>query len=438
VLHMVGVVSEEPPEITFEKVNVDGTRHMLAEAARVPVPRFIFVSSLNAPSGGSGYHRSKRKAEAAVRKFKGAWTIVRPGNVHGPGDGEISTMLQLARGAMPVVPLIGDGEQAFQPIWWKDVARALANVVERHDLSGHELDIAGREVTCQRDIYDRLGRITGRSIRTFPLPATVAGLAAKAVSLVGWDVSFSDDQRQMLSEGNVIPQGGVNALTEILRVMPTSLDDGLRELADLQPEQLPDDGVGALTRKRYSAEIRDSGKTPELLFARFAAHFNDVTAVFVDVSAEPNAPPTFEKGATLTLALPLRGHVQVRINELDATSATLVTLSGHPLTGAVRFSTDRTNEGILFEVEVYERPANMVDFAAMRLLGDALQDHTWTHAVEKTIELAGGKAVEGIKRTVEVLSEEEAARVNKCLANMVLSRKREENVSATLSPLHPT
>src|SRR3954468_14819133 len=51
VLHMVAIVEEAPPHATFDRVNVEGTRNMLAEAQRAGVQRFVFVSSLGAPVG---------------------------------------------------------------------------------------------------------------------------------------------------------------------------------------------------------------------------------------------------------------------------------------------------------------------------------------------------------------------------------------------------
>ena len=69
VLHIVGIVEEAPPAVTFERVNVGGTRNMLAEAQRAGVRRFVYVSSLGAPEGKSAYHRSKREAERLVSEF---------------------------------------------------------------------------------------------------------------------------------------------------------------------------------------------------------------------------------------------------------------------------------------------------------------------------------------------------------------------------------
>ena len=197
-----------------------------------------------------------------MRKFHGQWVIARPGNVYGPGDEQISMLLRMVRSPSPIIPKIGDGDQPIQPIWWEDAANALANIVERTDLGGRELDIAGPELTSQNDLIERLSRITGRTVHSMPVPDLLATMGSKLVSLVGWDVQFNDEQVTMLHEGNAIPAGGVNALDTVLGVTPTSLDDGLAMLADAQPEQLPSDGIGALKRKRYWADIGGSAHSP--------------------------------------------------------------------------------------------------------------------------------------------------------------------------------
>ena len=51
VLHIAGIAEENLPESTFERINVDGTRHILLEAERAGVQRFVYVSSLGADRG---------------------------------------------------------------------------------------------------------------------------------------------------------------------------------------------------------------------------------------------------------------------------------------------------------------------------------------------------------------------------------------------------
>lgn len=426
VLHMAGIV-EESDDATFDAVNVRGTANIIAEAERAGVKRFVFVSSLGAATGASDYHRSKAAAEALVRQFRGKWVICRPGNVYGPGDEQISLLLRLVRGPSPIVPTIGDGDQPFQPIWWEDCAKALANVVERTDLAGRELDIAGPEVTSQNDLLKRFSRITGRNVHGVPVPDFLASLGARMVSLVGWDMSFNEQQLTMLREGNVVRPGSDNALTTILGVQPTPLDAGLRQLAHLQPEQLPDRGVGALKRKRYWADIAESAFSPEAMFALFRRSFNEVTPVFVDAAAEPRANEQIDEGETITLALPMRGHVQVRVAELEPRQATLLTLEGHPLCGAVRFLCEHRDAAVRFQVEVYDRAANVLDLVAMRALGDRLQDHTWSEVVDRMVERSGGVARDGVQHDSATLDDDEAKAIGRWLEGVALRRKRAEN-----------
>jgi NADH dehydrogenase len=424
VLHIAGIVEESPPRVTFERVNVGGTRNMLAEAQRAGVRRFVYVSSLGASQGASAYHRSKREAERLVTQFAGNWTICRPGNVYGPGDEQISVMLRLVRGVSPLMPTIGSGDQRFQPIWWEDLARALAMVVERDDLAGQVLELAGAETTSQNDLQERMSRITGRDVQSIPVPEMLASLGAKAVSMVGWKIPLNDSQLQMLREGNTIRDGQANALTETLGITPTPLDEGLRELAALQPEQLPSDGIGTLKRKRFWVDIVGAKHSAESLFALFRTRFDDVTPVFVDAKAEPRTSDVLEEGETVTLALPMRGHVQVRVASVEPRGVTLLTLEGHPLAGAVRFLCEPRGNAVRFQVEVYDRPANVIDFIAMRALGDWLQEHTWSHVVEKMLELSGGSAPAGVQSDTASLDEKEAEAIDRWVKELVMRLRR--------------
>jgi len=425
VLHMVAVVGEHPPELTFERVNVQGTRNVIAEAERAGVKRFVYVSSLGAERGESGYHRSKHAGEVSTRGYAGDWVIVRPGNVYGPGDGQISYLLKMMR-TLPVVPQIGGGEQEFQPIWHEDAAQAIALACERTDVVRRALDLAGLERTSQRDLVDRLARIIDRHPPRIPLPEFLASLGTRAAAAVGVQLPFNESQLTMLHEGNVVPPDSVNALSDVFGVTPIPLDEGLKRLADVQPEQLPDEGIGALKRKRFWADIQGAAVTPEELFSRFRERFDDVTPVFLGVGVEPGTPRTLDEGATLTLNLPMRGHIQVRVAELAPRQLTLLTLEGHPLAGAVRFLVEDREGRLRFEVQVYDRAATLVDLVMMRALGDLLQNATWARTVERVVELSGGTAPDGDDYEVEELDADQAAEVNAWLEELVMRRKRQE------------
>ena len=423
VLHVVGVVHATDGGPSLREINVEGTQRVLREAISSGGPRFIFVSSLGAERGESEYHRSKREAEALVREYPGPWTIVRPGNVYGPGDDEISLLLRMVR-TLPVIPVIGGGDAKFQPIYAGDLGKALAMTVERTDLVGRALDLAGVEETSQNDLIDRFSRITNREPARVGVPEFLTSLGISLAEATGVPVPFHQSQLTMLREGNRIPADKVNALTEIFAITPTPLDEGLRILADALPEALPSEGVGTLKRKQFWADIGGSVHTPETLFALFRQNFAELTPLTMDLDAEPDTPKVLEEGAVLTMALPMRGNVQVRVEELTDRRATLCTLAGHPLAGAVRFIAEDRADKIRFQVEVYDRPASMLDHLVMRPFGEVLQGSTWVHVVESVIEASGGRAIDGVEHEEADLDTDQAERIDEWLRDLVMQQRR--------------
>ena len=430
VLHVAGIMEESPPELTYESINVDGTRLILAEAQRCKVGRFIYLSSLGAEAGASPYHRSKRRAEDVVRGFSGGWIILRPGNVYGPGDDVISRILKMVR-SLPVVPVLGSGDDKFQPIWAEDLAAALAEAVRRTDLHGQTLEVADEEQTSLNEIVEKLSEVTGRNPARVQVPSFLAYAGISLAGLLGVQLPVTESQLTMLSEGNVIETPGANALTGVFRIKPTSLDSGLRKLADSLPEQTPDTGVGTLKRKRFWVEIGGSTLTAEQLLARFRLRFGEVTPVAMNVHAEPGTPTTLALGTTITMALPVRGHVQVRVERLTENEVTLVTLEGHPLAGAIRFLSERRGDLLHFEVQVYDRPANLADWLMMRSLGEGMQASSWESLLEAMVAESGGSSAISTQHEEEVLDEDKAGRVEEWVKEMVWERKRAQHSAST-------
>lgn len=426
VVHAAGIVAESAPGITYANTNVEGTRHIVREAERARAGRLIYLSSLGADTGQSPYHASKRSAEAIVRDFRKAWLILRPGNVYGPGDDVISLLLKMVR-SLPAVPIIDDGDHPFQPMWAGDIGAAIATAVARPDLSGQTLALAGPERTTLNDVLDRLGAITGRSPARVPVPGLLAALGSRLADWAGIELPVTGSQLTMLVEGNVIEHAWDNALTSVLEVTPTRLDEGLRLLADAQPEQLPSDGVGALRRKRFWAEIGGCSHSPESLFALFATRFARLTPRHMDLAAEPGTPDApLAEGTTLTMELPLRGNVQVRVQEITARTLTLATLEGHPLAAGLRFLAEQRGDALRFEVQLFERAANRIDWMALLAGGAGLQDATWVETVENVVSASGGRAARGVERESQRLNAAEAALIDEWLAGLIAERKREE------------
>jgi nucleoside-diphosphate-sugar epimerase len=149
VVHCAGVVMADTD--TYRTVNVEGTRAVLAAAARTgTVETFMFVSSLAAGGPASlddprdethpdrpitGYGRSKRDAEDLVH---GAWPLrtvtLRPPSLYGPRDREFGPLLRAA--ARGWTARFGDRMQGLSLVDGRDAATAAVALLEAPGATG--------------------------------------------------------------------------------------------------------------------------------------------------------------------------------------------------------------------------------------------------------------------------------------------------------------
>ena len=427
VLHVVGIVAEDPPHVTFQAVNVDGTRRMAREAKRAGVRRFVYVSSLGADGGESEYHRSKWAGEEAVREEDPpAWLIVRPGNVYGPGDEVISVLLKMVRTA-PAIPMVGLGEHPFQPVWHEDLGEALARAATTEEPAREALDLAGPEVTHTRDVLERLETITDKHPAHIPVPESLTRIGTHVAEMVGIELPIKEDQVTMLVEGNVLAPGQANAL-DVFGVEPLGLDDGLRRLVDSLPETGITEGLGSVEFQRYWADIHGSRLSADEIFDLVRREFYTLPPEgLVKVGVEPGSPLILDEGETLTLSLPMRGNIQVRVAQARDGAITLLTVEGHPLSGAIRFLVEEREGGVIrFEIRSYTRASSMMDLVGMRTAGFLAQKANWRAVVAKVAERSGGEAPDGVRDKTGFLEEAEEAEVEKWVDDLVLSLRRAE------------
>jgi NADH dehydrogenase len=434
VLHVVGIVEEAPPDVTFERINIGGARNLVKEAERARVRRFVYVSSLGADRGASDYHRSKFAGEQIVSGYDGNWTIARIAPVVGPRDETVSVLLRMVR-SLPVVPVIGSGDQPFQPIWHEDAGAVLAECVEREDLTDTVLRLAGIEVITVRDALDTFEDLTGRSPLHLPFPAFLARVGSSLAEALGLDMPVSAATVQMLLEGSYLRDGEANDLVERFGHSPEPIRKRLAQLADALPEQTPDKGVGKLKRCRFTIDIRHARFRATELLERFREKFAQL--VPFEAAAEPGAPEHIDDGATLTLELPVRGHVQVRVERVDERSITLATIAGHPLAGVVHFEfADLDGDGVRFTIDVVERPASRLDQLSMALVGRLVQRRTWAVTAENVTREAGGEAPEGVIEKSCHLDDADAGSLVNWINELIRQRERrqEHQVGTAVGP----
>jgi hypothetical protein len=127
------------------------------------------------------------------------------------------------------------------------------------------------------------------------------------------------------------------------------------------------------------------------------------------IGVEPAAPDTrLEEGAVITIALPGRGHVQVRVREVTTDHIVLATLRGHAVAGIVRFSATTRAGTTRFEMTTCDAAANALDWLTHSIGAARMQDANWMRVVSNVTALSGGRS-EGVESDIRTLDAAQAA-----------------------------
>jgi NADH dehydrogenase len=178
-------------------VNVEGTRALLETASSHGARRFIFVSSVSAARVRMGpYGRTKREGEALVAGSRLEWVILRPSLVFGPGGEGLFARLAASLKALPLVPVIGDGRIALDPVHVDDVCAVIEQCLARADVVGRTYDLLGPERLTFDELLLRLGAALGVKPRLLHVPAAIALPLARVLGFLV--------ERPPISEDNVL------------------------------------------------------------------------------------------------------------------------------------------------------------------------------------------------------------------------------------------
>lgn len=130
VIHAAALASPFAPRRDYLRHNVEATRHTLESCRAHGAPKFVYISSSSVhyrpedqlglreddpigPMFANVYAETKAAGETLVRDYAGAWTILRPRAVFGPGDTVLFPRLLAAakRGKLPRI--VRDGPPAM-------------------------------------------------------------------------------------------------------------------------------------------------------------------------------------------------------------------------------------------------------------------------------------------------------------------------------------
>lgn len=170
--------------ISYQGVNVEGTRNVVEAAKRAGVKKIVVVSGLGTrPDKPGSYMQGRYQAEQAVKESGLAWSIIQPSVQFGEQAAFFKGLADLIRSA-PVVPTIGTSQRKFQPIWVEDVAQCLIQQIHEEKRNGKTYIVGGPEQFTYAEILDLLANTMGKKRLKAPLPLPLAYLGAAMMQAV--------------------------------------------------------------------------------------------------------------------------------------------------------------------------------------------------------------------------------------------------------------
>jgi uncharacterized protein YbjT (DUF2867 family) len=187
---------------TFTAVHRDGPIALFRAAEQMGVRRVIQISALGADAGATtAYHLTKKAADETLATLSVEWIIVQPSIIYGDGAKSLAFLTALA--ALPVIPLVGKGNQLLQPVSITDVTTAVLHLVRSADVTRTTLAAVGADSATLCTILKTLRRWLGlQPTVTLRIPLGLVSTIAKLGQVLRWQF-VHPAAVSMLCRGNV-------------------------------------------------------------------------------------------------------------------------------------------------------------------------------------------------------------------------------------------
>jgi nucleoside-diphosphate-sugar epimerase len=200
IVHTAAIVSNSEDMQAQWRVNTVGTRNTLDAAVRAGATRFVYLSSVRAFSDtgfpdnvteawpvrpdGNPYVDTKIACEQVVLQAHAAGeiavTIVRPGDVYGPGSRPWTIIpVEMIKANRFVLPAMGNG--IFSPVYIDDLVAGIVLAAEHPDAAGQVFTISGGIGVPCSEFFGYYYRMLGKR-GPFVVPTAAAVAVTQAIA----------------------------------------------------------------------------------------------------------------------------------------------------------------------------------------------------------------------------------------------------------------
>ena len=223
VVNLIGILNEHRrPGQDFASAHSE-LPAKVAEACRYNrIARLLHMSALGASSDApSKYLRYKAEGENAVHRWAEQGlqvTSFRPSVIFGPDDSFFNRFAALLAMSPLIFPLACP-EARMSPVYVEDVARVIADSLERKSTFGRRYDLCGPQSYTLHELVEYTARVAGIKTRVLPLGDTLSKLQARMLEWVPGK-PFTRDNYQSLQVDGVCEHNGFAEFA----IRPTSIE----------------------------------------------------------------------------------------------------------------------------------------------------------------------------------------------------------------------
>lgn len=196
VIHAAGMLGQAGvPESAYQELHLEGTRHVLAEAAAAGQPPLLYVSSPgvlgpiakgsadeSAPLAPSNpYERSKAAAEQLALNYPSV-VVVRPEFIYGPGDMHVLGLFRAVQNG--TFFYVGLGQHTCHPTFLSDAVKGMLLCMEK-GRPGEIYHVTGPRAVTFRELGETIAAALGVRPPWLMIPKPVAWLGAACLELAG-------------------------------------------------------------------------------------------------------------------------------------------------------------------------------------------------------------------------------------------------------------
>lgn len=179
VVNAVGIITPGAGQ-HFDVLHTRVPQALFRACAQEGVRRVIQISAMGADERAfSAFHLSKRAADDALRGMDLEGVVLRPSLIHGPGGASAGLFMRMAR--WPCIPVLGDGDQAIQPVHISDVVDAVRSCLVSPQ-PPQTVDVVGPQTFSMAQWLQTLRQAQGLGAAALlPVPWPLALAAARVL-----------------------------------------------------------------------------------------------------------------------------------------------------------------------------------------------------------------------------------------------------------------